>query len=109
MLKKINLPADQVECFYRPPSEPLVDKRGREIICPNCQGTGYVGRTGVFELLLVDDAVRALVAEGAPINRIKSECRKKKMLYLQEEGLRKVFEGVTSMQEILRVLRDGTK
>ena len=108
-LKKLNLPVDKIERFYRPPSEPLVDKKGRPIVCPNCQNTGYVGRTGVYELLVVDDAIKTLIAEGASINRIKSQCRKNKMYYLQEEGLLKVIDGTTSMNEILRVLRDGTK
>ncbi|HNQ24789.1 MAG TPA: ATPase, T2SS/T4P/T4SS family [Phycisphaerae bacterium] len=109
MLKKLNLPAEKIERFYRPPTEPLVDKKGREIICSNCQGTGYVGRTGIFELLVVDDGIKKLMAEGASSNRIKAQARKNKMYYLQEEGLLKVIDGTTSMNEILRVLRDGTK
>lgn len=106
-LTKLNLPLDKIERFYRPPSEPKVDKRGREIPCPTCQGTGYVGRTGIFEVLLVDDAVRQLIRQGAPLKAIKGQCRKNKMYYLQEEGLLKVIDGTTSMNEILRVLRNG--
>jgi type II secretory ATPase GspE/PulE/Tfp pilus assembly ATPase PilB-like protein len=108
-LKKLNLPADKIERFYRPPSEPLVDKKGREIICPNCQNSGYNGRTGIYELFVVNDGIRSLIAQGAPINRIRSECRKNKMLYLQEEGLLKVIDGTTSMNEILRVMRENGK
>lgn len=104
-LKKLNLPADKIEHFYSPPTEPKVTRRGKPIICQNCQGTGYVGRTGVFELLVVDSAVARLIAEGAAVNRIKAECRKKKMYYLQEEGLLKVIDGTTSMNEILRCIR----
>ncbi len=108
-LKKLNIPADKIERFYRPPSEPKRDRRGREILCRNCQGTGYIGRTGVFELLVADPAVAALVEQGAPINRIKAQCRKNKMYYLQEEGLLKVIDGTTSMNEILRCLRAPEK
>ena len=108
-LKKLNLPADKIEHFYRPPSERKVDRKGREIVCLSCQGTGYVGRTAIFELLQVDDDIRKLIAEGAQINRIKSECRKHKMYYLQEEGLLKVIDGTTSMNEILRCIRSGDK
>ncbi len=108
-LKKLNLPVDKIDRFHRPPTEPLVDKKGREIICPNCQGSGYVKRTGVFEMLVVDEGVAALIAEGASINRIKSQCRKNKMYYLQEEALLKVIDGTTSMQEVLRCLRNSTK
>lgn len=105
-LRKLNLPVDKIERFYRPPTDPPVDKRGRPIVCPNCQGTGYVGRTGMFEILIIDDAVRKLIAEGAPVKTIKAQARKNKMYYLQEEGLLKVIDGTTSMNEILRVLRN---
>ncbi len=108
-LKKLNLPTDKIEHFYRPPSEPKLNRRGKEIVCGTCQGTGYVGRTGMLELLVVDDAVRGLIQQGAPIDRIKSKCRKNKMYYLQEEGLLKVIDGTTSMNEILRSIRNGDK
>lgn len=105
-LKKLNLPGDKIETFYRPPSEPATDKRGRPIVCPSCQGSGYVGRTGVYEVLIVDSSVAKLIEEGTPINRIKAQCRKNKMYYLQEEALLKVIDGTTSMKEVLRSLRD---
>jgi type II secretory ATPase GspE/PulE/Tfp pilus assembly ATPase PilB-like protein len=103
-LKKLNLPADKIERFYRPPTEPKLNKRGKEIVCPTCQGTGYVGRTGVFEVLVVGPAVAKLIAEGATIDKIKAQCRKNKMYYLQEEALLKVIDGTTSMNEVLRCL-----
>jgi type II secretory ATPase GspE/PulE/Tfp pilus assembly ATPase PilB-like protein len=53
--------------------------------------------------------IAALIAEGAPLNRIKAECRKKKMYYLQEEGLRKVIDGITSMNEVIRCLSGNEK
>lgn len=106
-LKKLNLPADKIEAFHRPPSEPKLDKRGREIICKQCQGTGYVGRTGVFELLIADDTIRDMILKDAPTKAIKAQCRKNKMYYLQEEGLLKVIDGTTSMNEVLRVLRNS--
>ncbi len=101
-LKKLNLPADKIECFHRPPTKPLVDKKGREIVCPSCQGTGYVNRTGLFELLAVDPIVTQLITEGAGLNKIKTQCRKNRMLYLQEEGLLKGIDGTTSIDEIIR-------
>lgn len=108
-LKKLNLPADKIEHFYRPPPDPQGTKRGRRKICLTCQGSGYVGRTGIFELLIVDETIAKLIAEGAPMNRIKPQCRKQKMYYLQEEGLLKVIDGTTSMTEILRCLRTNGK
>ncbi len=108
-LKKLNLPAEKIERFYRPPSEQKLDRKGKPIVCTSCQGTGYVGRIGVFEVMNVDPSIAALIAEGAPINRIKSQCRKNKMYYLQEEGLLKVIDGTTSMNEVLRCLGGNDK
>jgi type II secretory ATPase GspE/PulE/Tfp pilus assembly ATPase PilB-like protein len=108
-LKKLNLPADKIERFYRPPTEPKLNKRGKEIVCPTCQGSGYVGRVGVFEVLVVDPTVSKLIAEGVGVDKIKAQCRKNKMYYLQEEALLKVIDGTTSMNEVLRCLGGGEK
>lgn len=106
LLKKANLPADKIEHFFRPPPGGLVDAKGNPILCTNCQGSGYFGRTGVFELLEVDDGLRDLIAKGQPVSAIRAMARKNGMLYLQEVGLQKVMNGVTSMTELLRVMRD---
>ncbi|MFB3892719.1 MAG: GspE/PulE family protein [Phycisphaerae bacterium] len=108
-LAKANLPAQRIENFYRPPSRPLVDEKGQVYICPTCQGVGYHGRTAVFELLELTDEIRQLVASGAPLPQLQAACRKNKMLYLQEQALRKVVEGLTSVQEVLRVTRQDKK
>jgi type II secretory ATPase GspE/PulE/Tfp pilus assembly ATPase PilB-like protein len=105
-LRKLNLPADKIDMLYSPPTQAVLDKKGREIICQTCQGSGYVGRTGVFELMKVDENIRAMIADGAPLKLIKQQSRKARMLYLMEDGLLKVIEGVTSMDEIIRGLRD---
>ena len=102
LLAKLNLP-DAVDRFYRPPSGPLLDKKGRPVICPTCQGTGYLGRTGVFELLEVTDDLRKFIAAGAGLTQLKSLCRKNGMLYLQEQALQKVIDGVTDLKEVIRV------
>ncbi len=109
LLRKANLPVDKIEHFYRPPSEPILDKKGREIICQTCQNSRYVGRTGVFELLIISDALRKLIASGASANQIKAQARGEKMRYLQEEGLLKVIAGQTSMAEVMRGLRVDSK
>lgn len=109
MLAKANLPAESIERFYRPPTEPLTDEKGNPITCGVCQGTGYVGRTAVFELLEVTDELRQAVAQGASLSQIKSLARKRKMLYLQEQALRKVMAGETSVKEILRVTQKQKK
>jgi type II secretory ATPase GspE/PulE/Tfp pilus assembly ATPase PilB-like protein len=107
MLKKLNLPADKIKQFFRPPTELEYDKHGNPIICENCQGTGYYGRTAVFETLFVTDGLRKLIAEDVPINVLRTECRKSRMLFLQEQALRKVIDGTTSIQEVLRITTEA--
>jgi type II secretory ATPase GspE/PulE/Tfp pilus assembly ATPase PilB-like protein len=109
MLAKANLPAD-IEKFYRPPTQQPVDEKSRPITCTTCQGSGYFERTGIFELLLVTQDIRQMIAAGANLRDIKSAARKaNKMLYLQEQALRKVIAGVTSIQEVLRVSQPASK
>lgn len=103
LVSKLNLPAEKIEKFYRPPTRPLTDEKGNPITCPTCRGTGYYGRTGAFELMEVTDEIRELVAGNASLSRIKAACRKNKMLYLQEQALRKVIDGVTGIDEVIRV------
>lgn len=108
-LAKANLPAQKIDRFYRPPSGPLVDAKGQPYICPTCQGAGYLGRTAAFEVLAMNDELRALVASDANLSKLQAACRKGKMLYLQEQALRKVIEGVTSVQEVIRVTQQAKK
>jgi type II secretory ATPase GspE/PulE/Tfp pilus assembly ATPase PilB-like protein len=104
MLRKANLPADRIEAFYKAVGT-VPDKDGNPVTCPICQGTGYVGRTGVFELLVITDEMREALSRGE-LAKVKTIARKSKppMLYLQEEGLRKVMSGTTSMKEFLRAV-----
>ena len=103
LLKKLNLPAAKIKNFYRPPAEVEYDKQGKPILCERCQGSGYFGRTAIFETLFVSDALRQLIQNRSPINAIRAQCRKEKMFYLQEQAIRKVIHGTTSIQEVLRI------
>jgi type II secretory ATPase GspE/PulE/Tfp pilus assembly ATPase PilB-like protein len=103
MLVKLNLPAEKIDKFYRPPTKPQVDEKGNPVICPTCRGTGYMGRTAAFELLEFNDEIRQLVIQNAPLAQLKAACRKSRMLYLQEQALRKVIEGLTNIEEVIRV------
>ena len=67
-----------------------------------------MGRTAVFETLFVSESLRKLILEKAPVNAMRAQCRKEKMLYMQEEALQKVIAGVTSIQEVLRVTSEGS-
>jgi type II secretory ATPase GspE/PulE/Tfp pilus assembly ATPase PilB-like protein len=98
-LKKANLPAEKIEKLYRPP------KSEENVACPNCGGMGYRGRVGVYELLVITDRMRDLIREKAALSVLKAEARKGGMLYMQEEGLRLVVKGITSIDELLRVVK----
>jgi general secretion pathway protein E len=97
-LKKANLPADKVDVFYRRPENP-------EQVCQHCGGTGYFGRSGIFEVLILTEPMREMIRENPNQNKIKAEARKHGMIYLQEDGLRQVIQGRTSIEELLRVVK----
>ena len=71
--------------------------------CIECQHTGYRGRTGIYELLLVTDAVRELVLTNADASRVKKAAREHGMETLREDGLRKILNGETTVAEVCRV------
>jgi len=80
---------------------PVTLRRGKG--CRNCRGTGYRGRTAVFELLTVSEETRAALARSATIDEIASLARSQGMVPLRENALRKVLEGVTTPEEMLKV------
>lgn len=98
LLQKAGLPADKVDKFYRPPKQVGA-------ACPTCGGLGYRGRTGVYELLVINDRIRDLMRENPNMAQIRAEARKNGMLYMKEEGLRLVVKGTTSLDELLRVVK----
>jgi type II secretory ATPase GspE/PulE/Tfp pilus assembly ATPase PilB-like protein len=72
--------------------------------CEACAGAGYKGRIGLYELFVMDAELSDLVAEGAPIHRIRSTAVEKGMRTLRDDALAKAREGVTSLAEVLRVV-----
>jgi len=103
LLRKFNISADKVRPFYRA-GKVLIGKRGKEMTCDNCQGTGYVGRTGVFEIIAINDQLRKTIKKSKSLSEIGTQFRAAKMLYLQEQALRKVISGTTAINEMIRVL-----
>ncbi|MBI3975194.1 MAG: type II/IV secretion system protein, partial [Armatimonadetes bacterium] len=72
--------------------------------CEECRFTGYKGRIGVFELLVMSDAIRELVVRRAPSTEIKARAVREGMQTLRDDGLEKVLSGVSTIDEILRVV-----
>jgi type II secretory ATPase GspE/PulE/Tfp pilus assembly ATPase PilB-like protein len=74
--------------------------------CEHCRMTGYTGRVGIFEFLMLSDDIRQKIMERATVGVIKELAVRNGMLTLIQSGWEKVREGVTTPQEILRVTRD---
>ncbi len=108
ILKKFNLPADKAKVLYRP-GKVVYDKRGKESTCPECYGTGFVGRTGVFEMIMFSDELKNVVLKSKTLPDMGKQFRRAKMAYLQEQALRKVMGGITAINEMVRVLTPATK
>jgi type II secretory ATPase GspE/PulE/Tfp pilus assembly ATPase PilB-like protein len=74
--------------------------------CRDCRGTGYRGRTGVFELMPVGEQVRRLILQRASTGEIRRRALQDGMLSLRQDGWRHVLAGRTTVEEVLRVTRD---
>jgi type II secretory ATPase GspE/PulE/Tfp pilus assembly ATPase PilB-like protein len=74
--------------------------------CRNCQGTGYRGRQGIFEVMAVSDEIRQLILHRAPSHEIRKVAVKQGMLSLREDGWRIVGEGRTTIDEVIRNTKD---
>ena len=77
----------------------------RQVGCRKCRGTGYSGRTGLYELLATNDEIRRLAAERTPSQVIKEAARRGGMRTLREDGWHRVRRGHTTIDEVLRVTK----
>jgi type II secretory ATPase GspE/PulE/Tfp pilus assembly ATPase PilB-like protein len=103
-LKRLNLPVGRNLQSFKANTAPIVDKKGNSIICPDCGGTGFHGRTGIFEVMMVNDELKKALAGNANENQIKTIARKNHMILLVEHGIRKFASGITAINEVTRVL-----
>ncbi len=113
ILRKLNMDASKVEKLYQARKEPIRDPKGNPIKCDFCNDLRYKGRTGIFEILLVDDHIRQVCCNGMTPEQnvvpMKTAFRKQRGKYMQEVGLGLVEAGETSVQEVLRVLKAGSE
>ncbi len=100
-LKKLNLPADRIQQLYKASGKVL--ENNKEQTCSTCRGLGYFGRTGAFEVLVIDQEGRQLLRSGH-LDQLRSHARRQRMLLLQEAALAKVVNGETSISEVMRVM-----
>lgn len=104
-LRKLGLPPDQIKQLFKHSGK--VIERNREETCPACGGLGYRGQTGAFEVMVFDSDARKLIAAG-DLNGLKTHMRRLKTISTQEAALRKAIEGITSIEEVIRITRGGS-
>jgi general secretion pathway protein E len=101
---------------YEPDAESLIDAgiprsavNGRQIFrrkgCNACMNTGYRGRTGIFEIMIMDEGVKKLILRTSDSNQINDEAVRNGMSTLVQDGARRVLDGITTIEEVLRVTR----
>jgi type II secretory ATPase GspE/PulE/Tfp pilus assembly ATPase PilB-like protein len=112
LLQRLGIPAGRVQVLYQefkpPPPDQQVDEKGRPIeipVCQTCGGVGYCGRTGIFELLSIDDPMREAITKQPNPDALRRVAKASGHRSLQEEGILLVAQGVTSIPELQRVLK----
>ncbi len=100
LLKKLGLPADRVQQLFKKGGQVLI--KNKPEVCPVCNGLGYAGQEGVFEVYPIGAEEREMLKAGN-LQGLRAELRKKKHVTIQQAALRKAVEGITSIEEVLRV------
>ncbi len=106
LLEKIGLPPKSVKALYRqrvPPQELAKGEVWEP--CPKCNDLGYYDRTGMFEFLEMTEGMQSVVTGDATVEAIRAQMKKDKMLTLQQDGLRLVADGTTSLEELQQAFK----
>jgi general secretion pathway protein E len=96
------LDVEQVNGFAISPDDEIFQSNG----CSECMQSGFRGRTGIYEVVEVDDALSTMIHDGTSQPKLEKYCRTRSHS-LREDGIRKVLQGETTLDEVLRVTRDG--
>jgi type IV pilus assembly protein PilB len=75
--------------------------------CDRCRKTGYSGRLGIYEMLVMDDGLRDLVTRNPNVTELRKLCRERGLVTLRQDGFKKVVDGMTTIDEVLRVTEGG--
>jgi type II secretory ATPase GspE/PulE/Tfp pilus assembly ATPase PilB-like protein len=108
LLQKLNIPPGRIAEMYKPfifrPG--MLDENEDEIEpCRNCHGIGYKGRSGIFELLKINDELRQALLQTPRLDRLMAIAQRHGHVSLQQEGIVMVARGLTSIEELQRVLK----
>jgi len=105
---KEELSASETEPLRRRYGDKLPEKLYKGRGCRRCQNTGYRGRMGIFELMVVTDDIRSLIIQNASPRDLREASAKQGMTSLRDDGFRHLFEGRTTVEEVFRVTKDDT-
>lgn len=103
LIVRAGLP-ESTRVLYRPPQ---VDEEEEIEPCEVCGGLGYVGRTAIIEYVEITEGMKEVIASGGGAAEIKAQIRKEKMPTFRTQAMQKVAEGVTSLEEIQRLVKGG--
>lgn len=99
MLKKLGLPVDRVKQLFKKGGQVMI--KNKPELCPVCNGVGYIGQSGAFEVFPLGETERGLIKAG-DLAGLKAELRKRQLPTIQQAALRLAVEGVTSVEEVGR-------
>jgi type II secretory ATPase GspE/PulE/Tfp pilus assembly ATPase PilB-like protein len=100
MLKKLGIPEGKVQQLFKKGGQVLI--KNKPEVCPVCQGSGYFGQDGVYELSVFSKDERDLVAAGN-LSGLKAAMRKRNIPTIQQVAIRKAVDGITSVEEVMRI------
>lgn len=101
--RELTVPSTEALADLEMTPEDVVGKtfyRGRG--CANCNNTGFKGRTGIFELMPITDEIRELIHRGASTEELRDAAIRAGMKTLRQDGLEKVYQGITTVEEVVR-------
>ncbi len=99
-------PSDEVKEFLQMqgfPSEKIWKGKG----CDRCRKTGYAGRLGIYEMMVMDDGMRDIITRNPDVNQLRKLCREMGLVTLREDGFAKAMNGLTTVDEVLRVTENA--
>ncbi len=107
LLARLGLRPDAVKELFRAPTPTETSKGKAKEVCKACNGRGYVGQVGIFEFLPANDRFRQVLGQSPKLDLLRAEARQSGLVSLQQDGIRLVATGITSLEEVTRVLKES--
>jgi len=105
--KEAHVPSDEMREFLQLQGL-CADQTFKGKGCDRCRKTGYTGRLGIYELMVMDDAMRDIITRNPDVNQLRKLARERGLVTLRQDGLDKVVKGMTTVDEILRVTENAS-